>query len=171
MLSDRLGASHVSRNQLLSDPVALYQNRSADSTDILHEYFIPPDRFADFLQQMREIMPRYDADLMNLTVRHVLADDDAFLRYADREMFSLVLLFNQKRTDQAESQMQALTRALVDAALAVGGRHYLPYRLHATPEQFDRAYPQGSEFFDLKRKHDPGELFQNQFYLKYAGAK
>jgi len=44
----------------------------------------------------------------------------------------------------------------------------LPYRLHATPEQFARAYPQSKQFFELKRKYDPEELFQNQFYVKYG---
>jgi hypothetical protein len=45
----------------------------------------------------------------------------------------------------------------------------LPYRLHATPEQFYRCYPQAPEFFQLKRKYDPDELFQNEFYIKYSG--
>jgi hypothetical protein len=53
-------------------------------------------------------------------------------------------------------------------ALAAGGRYYLPYRLHATPAQFRRAYPQADEFFNLKRRYDPQELFQNQFYVKYG---
>jgi hypothetical protein len=43
----------------------------------------------------------------------------------------------------------------------------LPYRLHATPEQFRRAYPEADRFFALKRQHDRDELFQNEFYLKY----
>ena len=42
------------------------------------------------------------------------------------------------------------------------------YRLHATPEQFGRAYPQGRDFFERKRHYDPDELFQNQFYVKYG---
>jgi FAD/FMN-containing dehydrogenase len=48
------------------------------------------------------------------------------------------------------------------------GRYYLPYRLHATPKQFNEAYPQAEKFFELKRKYDPEELFQNEFYLKYG---
>ena len=63
-----------------------------------------------------------------------------------------------------------MTQELIDAALTAGGRYYLPYRLHATPEQFRRAYPQADEFFELKRVHDPDELFQNQFYLKYGSS-
>ena len=64
--------------------------------------------------------------------------------------------------------MAAMTRELIDAALDLGGRYYLPYRLHATREQFQRAYPQADAFFALKRKYDPNEIFQNQFYLKYG---
>jgi FAD/FMN-containing dehydrogenase len=83
-------------------------------------------------------------------------------------MFGLVMLFHQSRTAAEDAKMQAMTQELIEAALAVGGRYYLPYRLHATPEQFNRAYPQAQQFFQLKRKYDPNELFQNQFYLKYG---
>ncbi len=53
-------------------------------------------------------------------------------------MFSFVMLFNQPRTVAGDSGMQTLTHELIDAALAAGGRYYLPYRLHATPDQFRR---------------------------------
>jgi len=64
--------------------------------------------------------------------------------------------------------MQTFTQALLDAVLACGGRYYLPYRLHATPEQFRRAYPRAAEFFARKRHYDPDGVFVNQFYLKYG---
>jgi FAD/FMN-containing dehydrogenase len=168
MFSDRFAQEFVSRNQLLSDPVELYQNRSAASTDILHEYFVPPVRFSQFIDRMRAIISEHDGDLLNVTVRHVLEDEDSFLRYAEREMLGLVLLFNQQRSTSGEMRMRDMTRELIDAAIECGGRHYLPYRLHATPEQFGAAYPQADEFFALKRKYDPDELFQNQFYLTYS---
>jgi len=50
----------------------------------------------------------------------------------------------------------------------VRGSYYLCYRRFADPEQLRRAYPQIDEFFALKRKYDPGELFSNQFYAQYA---
>ena len=93
----------------------------------------------------------------------------SFLRYADQPMFAFVMLFVQPTTEAGDARMQAMTQEMVDAVLAAGGRHYLPYRLHATPEQFREAYPQADEFFELKRKYDPRELFQNRFYLKYGG--
>jgi len=83
-------------------------------------------------------------------------------------MYSFVMLFYQPRTEEGDRQMAAMTEELVDAALRAGGRHDLPYRLHATEEQFHEAYPQAREFFELKRVYDPQERFQNQFYLKYG---
>ena len=123
-----------------------------------------------FVPRMRQIVPRHKVDLLNVTVRSIDTDRDTFLRYADQPVFSFVMLFNQQRTAAADAIMENLTHELIDAALAVGGRYYLPYRLHATPDQFQRAYPRAAEFFELKRRYDPHELFQNQFYLKYAKA-
>jgi FAD/FMN-containing dehydrogenase len=64
--------------------------------------------------------------------------------------------------------MEAMTRDIIDAARRSGGRYYLPYRLHATAEQFAAAYPQASRFFELKRRYDPQELFRNAFYEAYG---
>jgi FAD/FMN-containing dehydrogenase len=158
----------VSRNQLLNDPAEVYQEQNADRTDILHEYFIPPEKLEAFLALARTIVPQHPVDLLNVTVRDVREDKDTFLRYADRDLFALVMLFNQPRTQAADEAMRVFTSAMIDAALECGGRYYLPYRLHASPQQFHRAYPQAAEFFAKKRQHDPDGIFRNQFYLKYG---
>lgn len=156
---------------MLNESAELFANRSAETTDILHEYFIPPTQFNAFLRRLREIIPRHDGDLLNVTIRNILRDDDAFLRYADQDLFALVMLFNQSRLPEGEAQMMEMTRDLVAAVLELGGRYYLPYRLHATQRQFEQAYPQAAEFFELKRRYDPDELFQNQFYVRYGKPK
>jgi FAD/FMN-containing dehydrogenase len=153
---------------LLNEKVSALQNRSAASTDILHEYFLPRSGIVGFVDEMRSIVPKHGCDLLNVTVRSVNKDHDTFLRYADERVIAFVMLFQQPLTDDAEARMQATTRELIDAALARGGRYYLPYRLHATPEQFHQAYPQAARFFELKRQHDREELFQNQFYRRYG---
>jgi FAD/FMN-containing dehydrogenase len=78
------------------------------------------------------------------------------------------MLFSQTRDAAGEEKMSKLTQEIVAATLRHDGTYYLPYRLHATPEQFNEAYPQAKKFFELKRKYDPDELFQNEFYLKYG---
>ncbi|HBL47732.1 MAG TPA: hypothetical protein DDZ90_30540 [Planctomycetaceae bacterium] len=167
-LQPYLRQSYYSRNQLLNEGVEIFENRSADYTDILHEYFIPRDGLEEFTTALHEIIPRHNQDLLNVTIRQVEEDQDTFLRYADQPLFAFVMLFHQPRTEAGDRQMESLSMELIEAALQTGGRYYLPYRLHATPQQFHRAYPQANQFFALKRTYDPGELFQNQFYLKYG---
>lgn len=157
-----------SRNQLLNEGVEVLENRTSHSTDVLHEYFVPRPRAVEFVDSMRAILAVHQANLLNVTVRSVNRDTDTFLRYADQAMIAFVMLFVQETTDEGERAMMALTEDLIDAAIQHDGSYYLTYRLHATVEQFDRAYPQGSDFFMKKREYDPGELFQNHFYLKYA---
>ena len=167
-LQPHLRNKYFSRNQLLNEGVEVFQNRSAESTDILHEYFVPRDGIVQFVDALRRIIPAHGGDLLNVTVRYVDTDTDTFLRFADEPVFALVMLFNQRTTAAANAQMRAMTQEMIDAVLAAGGRYYLPYRLHATLDQFRRAYPKAEEFFELKRKYDPDELFQNRFYLKYG---
>jgi FAD/FMN-containing dehydrogenase len=83
-------------------------------------------------------------------------------------MIAFVMFFSQRRTASADRDMEQMTRELIDAALHSGGRYYLPYRLHASADQFRAAYPRRGEFFRLKRKYDPTNLLENEFYLKYA---
>jgi FAD/FMN-containing dehydrogenase len=136
--------------------------------DVLLEYFVPAHGFAPFLEAAREIIPRHEADLLNVTIRTIRADPDSFLRYADQDMFSLVMLFNHERTTVADERMRGMTQELIDAAIRCDGRFYLPYRLHATAKQLRAAYPQIDAFFDRKRHYDPEQVFQNQFYTTYA---
>jgi FAD/FMN-containing dehydrogenase len=167
-LEGALSHGPICRNQLLGEPAEVFENRSRDSTDILHEYFVALESFDAFVDQLRLIIPKHKGDLLNVTVRDVLRDDDTFLRYADRDMLGVVMLFNQPRTVEGEAMMEAMTGDLIDAALRLGGRYYLPYRLHATREQFVNAYSQASRFFQLKQRYDPQLVFQNLFYQKYG---
>ena len=163
-----MGGSEATRNEILNDGIEVFENHSEGSTDILQEYFIPPDQLTYFVQQIKKIIPAQQADLLNITVRDLKRDDDTFLRYADQDLFALVLLFHMDRTDQADEKMGIMTQALIRAALQMGGRYYLPYRLQATKDQFKAAYPQSNRFFTLKKKYDPLLLFQNEFYTKYG---
>jgi FAD/FMN-containing dehydrogenase len=156
------------RNAILYEPSDWFSDHSTNRTDILVECFVPPKQFNPFLAELRKIIPQNQADLLNVTVRDINRDEDSFLRYADKNVISLVMLFSQTRDAAGEEKMSKLTQEIVAAALRHDGTYYLPYRLHATPEQFNEAYPQAKKFFELKRKYDPDELFQNEFYLKYG---
>lgn len=163
----RASDSVTTRNTELAEPVDFYSNDDPEGTDILHEYFVPHGRLASFLDAIRPVMQKSGANLMNITVRDIRRDDDTLLAYAREDVFSLVMYFHQKLTPEAEAAMVEVTRALTDCALAEGGAYYLPYRLHATVEQFQRAYPSSLEFLRLKRQYDPNTRFSNEFFRTY----
>lgn len=163
-----LRPDYFQRSRLLDEAVEVFGNGSAASTDIVMEFFVPAGQLSRFIVKLRESQRAHPVDVLNVTLRHVLRDEDTFLRYADKPMHCAVFLIHQPLTPEAEAATERATRSMIQAALDCGGRYYLPYRLHATPEQFAAAFPQAKEFFALKRKHDPEELFQNQFYRRYA---
>ena len=55
-LQPNLIGHHFSRNQLLNEGVEVFLNRSTESTDILHEYFVPPNGVVGFVQNLRRII-------------------------------------------------------------------------------------------------------------------
>ena len=159
----------LSRNRILSADAEVVANHSASSVDALQEYFIPAERLSDFIREMRTILPNHpNANLMNVSIHSVAEDKDVFLRYATGNMFSLVLSIRVGTGAAGDDALAGVARELTDKALELGGTFYLPYRQHATPEQLLRAYPKAALIFNLKRKYDPGEVFQNKFYAAYG---
>jgi FAD/FMN-containing dehydrogenase len=163
----RIAGGRVTRNSLLNEPVAALAGHDPTRTDILHEYFVPPDRFADFLTSCRDVIPRSQQELLNVTLRYVAPDPESMLAYAPTPRISAVMSFSQRKTNAAEADMQQMTRRLIDDVLALGGSFYLPYRLHATRDQVARAYPARDDFVARKLRYDPGGLFRNALWDKW----
>jgi FAD/FMN-containing dehydrogenase len=166
-LMPKVGQVALTRNTLLNEPVAPLADRDSSRTDILHEYFVAPDRLNDFLAACREIIPSHRQDLLNVTLRYVDADSSSVLTYAPQPRIAAVMLFVQKRTAEADGDMRAMTVKLIDRTLAIGGSYYLPYRLHATRQQLRAAYPRVDEFVTAKRRHDPQLRFRNALWDTY----
>lgn len=156
-----------SRNALLNTPVSALASDDPSRTDILHEYFLPPDRLAAFLSNCRDIIPKSGADLLNVTLRYVGEDQQSTLAFAPSERVAAVMSFSQLRSQSADARLRPMTQALIDAALKEGGSFYLPYRLHARADQLKRAYPRMREFVGVKREVDPGGLFRNRMWEAY----
>lgn len=160
------GAS--SRSSLMNEPVITLDDRDPVRTDILHEYFVAPDRFGDFLAACRAIIPQSYQELLNVTLRWVERDATALLSYAPQgPRIAAVLLFSQEMSPRAEGDMARMTRAMVDAVAGMVGAYYLPYRLHAAQAQFEAVYPRAADLVSLKRRVDPGLLFRNALWDTY----
>ncbi|HEX2205258.1 MAG TPA: FAD-binding oxidoreductase [Longimicrobium sp.] len=136
-------------------------------TYVLQEYFVPVERFDDFVPRMRDVFRRHDVNVVNVSIRHATPDPGSLLAWARGETFAFVVYYKQGTSAGARREVAAWTRELADAALAVGGRWYLPYQPHAAPEQFRQAYPRSNEFFALKRRLDPANRFRNKLWDRY----
>jgi FAD/FMN-containing dehydrogenase len=169
-VEDGLGpriAGNATRNTLMNEPVITLDDRDPFRTDILHEYFVAPERFADFVTACQAVIPASYQQLLNITLRYVDTDADSVLAYATEPRIAAVLLFSQEKTVRGEEDMARMTRALIERVLEIGGTYYLPYRLHASLAQLSRGYPRAGEFAARKRALDPDLLFRNQLWDGY----
>ncbi|GAB1479117.1 FAD-binding oxidoreductase [Paracoccaceae bacterium] len=161
----------ASRSTLMNEPVVTLDDRDPTRTDILHEYFVAPERFGDFLALCREIIPASYQELLNVTLRWVERDETALLSYAPQgPRIASVLLFSQEMSQRGEADMARMTGRLIEAVQGIGGSYYLPYRPHASPAQFRAGYAQAAEFAALKRRVDPGLLFRNALWDRYIAS-
>jgi FAD/FMN-containing dehydrogenase len=166
VLGPRLSGD-ATRNTLMNEPVATLDDRDSSRTDILHEYFVPPARFAEFVTACQHVIPSSYQQLLNITLRFVDADRDSVLAYAPEPRMAAVLLFSQEKTARGEADMARMTRALIDRVLDLGGTYYLPYRPHASLDQLKRGYPRAAEFASKKRELDRSLLFRNRLWDDY----
>ena len=157
----------ATRNTLMNEPVSNLAGRDKRRTDILHEYFVPPDRFNDFIAACQEIIPPSRIEFLNVTLRYVAADGESVLAFAPTRRIAAVMSFSQEMQPQAEVAMRRMTEALIERVVAIGGSFYLPYRLHARRDQVAKAYPNAARFVERKRHYDPQLLLRNAMWHEY----
>jgi FAD/FMN-containing dehydrogenase len=137
------------------------------STYVLQEYFVPVARLDEATRAIGEVLKRHRVNVINVSIRHAVSDPGTLLAWARGETFALVLYYKQRTRPNALDRVGVWTRELMEAVLACGGTYYLPYQLHATSEQFHRAYPRARELFALKRRLDPEYRLRNALWDKY----
>ena len=140
-------------------------------TYVLLEYFVPVAKFDAFAHQMNEIFLRHKVNVINVSIRHAVPDEGAYLAWAREEVFAFVVYYKQGTSLAAKGGVAVWNRALVDAVLEVGGTYYLPYQAHATRTQFLKGYPRATEFFALKANLDPEFRFRNVIWDNYYQPK
>ncbi len=161
-------SSAATRNSLMNEPVANLADRNRSRTDILHEYFVAPERFPEFVRACQQIIPSSGLEFLNVTLRYVKPDSQSVLAYARERRIAAVMSFSQNVTPEGEGRMLAMTEALIDRVVDLGGTFYLPYRLHARRDQIRAAYPRFDEFVAQKKHYDPRLLFRNLMWDTYV---
>jgi len=159
--------SHATRNSLMAEPVSNLAQKDLRRTDILHEYFVAPEHFGEFVAASRDIIPKSRAEFLNVTLRYVAEDHTPVLTIAPVRRIAAVMSFSQEASPEGEIDMMQLTEALIDRITAIGGAFYLPYRLHARRDQVEKAYPAAHAFAAAKLHYDPDLVFRNAMWDAY----
>ena len=167
VLDPKVASGIATRNSLMAEPVANLANTDMARTDILHEYFVPPARFAEFIAACRRIIPPAKTEFLNVTLRYVAPDTDSVLAFAPQERIAAVMSFSQMTSPEGETDMLQTTEKLIDAVAGLGGAFYLPYRLHARRDQVRAWYRNADAFAEAKRRYDPGLIFRHAMWDAY----
>lgn len=158
-LSVYLDDYHERLDTALQAPVA--------GSEMITELYVPRERLAAFMADVRKDFLRHRVDLVYGTVRLIEPDTESFLAWA-RERFACVI-FNLHVDHDARGMANsaAAFRRLIDIAVHHRGNYFLTYHRHATAEQVHACYPMFPEFLAAKRRFDPREVFQSDWYRHY----
>lgn len=143
------------------------QLKSTNATEIITELYVPRQKLSDFLTRARELFVKSDTDIIYGTIRMIEKDDQTFLPWAKDRFACVIFNLHTEHGSEALSATATTFRALIDIARDLGGSFYLTYHRYVERPALESCYPQFENFLALKKKHDPSQLFQSQWYRHY----
>jgi len=139
------------------------------ASEIITEIDVPRAMLAEFFGEVRQDFRKNGVELIYGTVRLIEQDDESFLPWAKQPYACTIFNLHTVHSPAGiQRSAEALTR-LIDMAARRGGSYYLTYHRYASRKQVETCYPQFAEFLQLKRKYDPDERFQSDWYRHYRG--
>lgn len=137
------------------------------ATEMITEIYVPRSALVRFLHEASDDFRRNNVNVIYGTIRLIERDDESFLAWAKEPyvcvIFNLHVVHARPGLERAARDFSRL----IDLAIRYGGSYYLTYHRWATRAQLEVCYPQFPEFLRLKRKHDPEERFQSDWYRHY----
>src|SRR5213079_2577862 len=137
------------------------------SSLIITEIYVPRADLSDFLAQAAELLRSNHTIAIYGTVRLIEKDDESFLAWAKESYACIIFNLLTLHTSSGIEASAHSFRGLIDLAIARGGSYYLTYHKFAKLDQVMACYPQFKQFLALKKKHDPTERFQSDWYRYY----
>jgi FAD/FMN-containing dehydrogenase len=138
------------------------------ATEVITEIYVPRYRLADFMNEVAGDFSRTEVDVVYGTVRLIERDDVTFLPWARAPWACVIFNLHTVHTPAGLDHAAAAFRRLIDMAIARGGTYFLTYHRWARPDQIEACYPEFRDFLAAKRRHDPEERFQSDWYRHYA---
>jgi FAD/FMN-containing dehydrogenase len=137
------------------------------ATEMITEIDVPRSALKGFLDEVREDFRKNSVALIYGTVRLIERDDESFLPWAKQPYACTIFNLHMVHSPEGLKRSECAFRRLIDMAARRGGTYYLTYHRYATRDQVESCYPKFAEFLRLKKKYDPEERFQSDWYRHY----
>jgi len=134
------------------------------ATEMISELYVPRDRLADFMGAAADDFRENNVDVVYGTIRLIERDEDSFLAWAREPWACVIVNLHTLHTPEGIDHSAAAFRRLIDLAAERGGSYFLTYHRWATRDQVERCYPRFRQFLEEKRRRDPEERFQSDWY-------
>ena len=147
-------------------PVALDipQAKPMHAAEYAFETLVPPAALEAYFADVRALAEERRLTLLGISVRRYRKDTSACLAWATQEWAGVRVRLAVRATIGASVAAAEVRRALIQLALARGGA-FLPGDVrYATREQINACYPTLATFLRDKRRADPSDRLQNDWY-------
>ncbi len=134
------------------------------ASEMISEIYVPRAKLKTLFDQLREDFRKNDTNVVYGTVRLIEKDTESFLAWAKQNYAATVFNFHVEHTPGGIEKAKGQFQHIIDRALEHGGSYFLTYHRWARKDQVLKAYPQMPEFLRLKKKYDPEERFQSDWY-------
>jgi FAD/FMN-containing dehydrogenase len=134
------------------------------ATEIITEIDVPRSALKGFFDEVREDFRKNKVELIYGTVRIIERDDESFMPWAKQPYACTIFNLHTVHSPEGLQRSADAFRRLIDMAARRGGTYYLTYHRYADRKQIESCYPQFAEFLRLKKKYDPEERFQSDWY-------
>ncbi len=136
-------------------------------TEMITEVYVTKDAFLSLMTQARKDFLEHGVDMTYGTIRFIEKDSESYLAWAREPSVCIVCNLHVVHTEEGKKKAAEDFRRIIDRVIQHGGRYYLTYHRWADRKQVETCYPQFAEFLRLKRKYDPDERFQSDWYRHY----
>ena len=138
-----------------------------DGTEMITEVYVRKENLNTFLATVRADFIANNADVTYGTIRFIEKDQDSFLAWARESWVCIVCNLHVAHSEEGIEKVKKDFENLLDRVIELGGCFYLTYHKWISKEQVEAAYPQFREFLMLKKRYDPSEVFQSDWYCYF----
>ena len=137
------------------------------ASEMISEIYVPREQLKTLFDELREDFRTNETNVVYGTVRLIEEDTESFLTWAKHSYAATIFNFHVEHTPDGIEKAKGQFQHIIDRALQHGGSYFLTYHRWARKDQVLSAYPQMPEFLRLKKRYDPEERFQSDWYRHY----